>query len=68
MFNCSEQVPKTDAQALSEIEEAKRTLDKHHDSGLLLGVWHERDDGICYRYADGGYDELAQRDTEGEPA
>lgn len=68
MFDGSEQVPMTDAQALSEIEEAKRILDRHYDSGFLLGVWHEQYDGICYRYAEGRYDELAQRDTEGEPA
>ena len=68
MFNSSEQMPMTDAQALSEIEEAKRILDKHHDSGFLIGVWHERDDGICYRYADGRYAELAERDSECEAA
>ncbi|OCX60550.1 hypothetical protein BFP70_17445 [Thioclava sp. SK-1] len=62
MFSGSEQVPMTDAQALSEAEKAKRILDKHHDSGFLLGVWHERDDGICYHYADGRYAELAERD------
>ncbi len=64
----SEQLPMTEAQALSEIEEATRILDKHHDSGFLLGVWHERDDGISYRYADGRYTELAERESEGEAA
>lgn len=58
----------TTPQALSEIEDAKRILDKHYDSGFLLGVWHERYDGIFYRYAEGRYFELAQRDTEGQPA
>lgn len=52
----------TDAQALSEIEEAKRILDKHYDSGFLIGVWHEQYDGISYRYADGRYAELAKRE------
>ncbi len=68
MLNGSQQAPMTIAQALSEIEEAKRILDKHHDSGFLLGVWHERDDGICYRYEDGLHDELAERDSDGKAA
>tara|TARA_R110002073_G_C9244096_1_gene562023 strand:+ start:297 stop:647 length:351 start_codon:yes stop_codon:yes gene_type:complete len=68
MFDSLEQVPMTDAQALSEIEEAKRILDKHHDSGFLIGVWQEQLDGICYRYANGRYAELAQRASEGEAA
>lgn len=63
-----EKPPMTDAQALAEIEEAKRILDKHHDSYFLLGVWQERDDGICYRYANGRYAELAKRDSEGDAA
>ncbi|UWR21112.1 hypothetical protein [Sulfitobacter sp. S190] len=61
-----EKPPMTDAQALSEIEEAKRILDKHYDSGFLIGVWHEQLDGVSYRYAKDRYDELAQRDSEGE--
>tara|TARA_R110002012_G_scaffold318833_2_gene537864 strand:+ start:582 stop:932 length:351 start_codon:yes stop_codon:yes gene_type:complete len=68
MFDSSEQVPMTDAQALSEIEEAKRILDKHHDSGFLIGVWHEQLDGISYSYANGRYAELAERDSEGKAA
>lgn len=67
-FNGSEQAPMTDAPALSEIEETKRILDKHHDSGFLIGVLHQRDDGISYRYADGRYAELAERDSQGEAA
>lgn len=66
--NLREKPPMTDAQALLEIEEAKRILDKHHDSGFLIGVWHEQLDGICYRYAVGRYAELAQRDLEDEAA
>ncbi|MBZ8118565.1 hypothetical protein KUD11_07865 [Roseovarius sp. LXJ103] len=58
----------TDAQALSGIEDAKRILDKHYDTGFPLGVWHEQYDGIFYRYADGRYAELAQRDLEGKAA
>jgi len=51
-----------------EVEEAKGILDKHYDSGFLLGVWHECNDGICYRYADGRYAELAKRDSGYEAA
>ena len=68
MFHGSESERMTDAQALSEIEEAKRILDKHYDSGFLLGIWNECDDGICYRYADGRYAELAKRESEDEAA
>ncbi|MEM7644776.1 MAG: hypothetical protein AAF366_19980, partial [Pseudomonadota bacterium] len=50
------------------VHETGGTPDKHYGSGFLLGVWHEQHDGISYRYAEGRYDELAQRDSEGEAA
>jgi hypothetical protein len=54
--------PMTDELALREIEAAKCTLEKHYDSGFLLGFWHEQYDGFQYRYADGLYAERAQHE------
>jgi hypothetical protein len=45
----------TDARALEEVSAAKRILQRHYDAGFLLGIF--------YRYADGPYAELAERQS-----
>lgn len=61
-------LPMTDRRARKEVEAARNILQRHYDAGFLLGVWHEQYDGICFRYAEGRYSELAERDSEDKAA
>ena len=58
----------TDKQAVREMELAKRIIDRHYDNRWLLGYHHQEMDGFSYCYADGRYEELAQRAREDREA
>jgi len=58
--------PMTDRLALEEVEAAKETLQRHYDSGFLLGFWSEQYDGFQYRYADGDYARRAEIEVRDE--
>jgi len=54
----------TDKRALEEVEAARAVLQRHYDSGFLLGFWSEQYDGFQYRYAEGEYARRAEIEAE----